>query len=257
MKKQSRKRTIEDDFEDIESMRTERDFSILKSLNYKINLKFKNKKQKDYYNILKDNRIIFVKGSAGTGKTIIALLLALELLKSKEMRKIVISKPIVEASNSIGFLPGDIASKTSIYMNSFMDNIEKIIGREWTKTLKDNNIISDVALNYMRGNTLNGVDMEGNPVGYFCILDEAQNCTKKDIKLFLSRMGEKSKLCILGDQDQSDLKLGRDEKSGLDDAWERFQDLPGVGFMEFDEDDIVRDPFLIAIMKRYNNKKEN
>jgi len=251
------KNEFKNDIDVIQDMHNQRNSEKFKNMNFKINLKFKSKKQKEYYDTLKNNRITFVNGAAGTGKTMIALLLALEMLKSGEIRKIVLTKPIVEASTGIGFLPGDIEAKIAVYMYSFYDNIEKIIGKEWTNHLKENNLIVCLPLNYMRGNTLGGVDHLGNPVGYFCICDEIQNAGIKELKLFISRLGENTKMCILGDSEQSDLNLKSNEKDSLSDAFERFQDIKNIGFFQFTDDDIVRDPILIEVMKRYRNTSEN
>lgn len=250
------KRNITEDFEEIQSMHDIRKKESMANLSYKIDLKFKSKKQKEYYDTLKNNRISFVKGAAGTGKTMIALLLGLEMLKSGEIKKIVLTKPIIEAASGIGFLPGTIEDKVSVYMYSFYDNVEKIIGKEWFKYLIDNKLLVCMPLNYMRGNTLGGIDHLGNPVGYFCICDEIQNATVKEMKLFISRLGENTKLCILGDSDQSDLKLRNNEIDSLTDAFERFKNINQIGFFEFTEDDIVRDPMLIEIMKRYKTNQE-
>lgn len=224
--------------------------SNIKIKNY---IKFKNKKQKELYDKIINNRIVFVKGVAGTGKTLITLMAAIECLKNQELKinKILLSKPIVEASTNMGFLPGTVSEKIFQYFFSFYDNLKKIIGDSQTKFLKQSGIISESPLNFMRGNTFGSLDLEGNPIGTFCILDEAQNATVKDVKLFISRNGENSKLVIMGDTDQTDLKLRQGEETSLDDAFKRFQGIDGIAFVEFTEDEIVRDPFLIEIMKRY------
>ena len=182
---------------------------------------------------------------------------SLECLKNKEdynIVKVVITKPLVEASNNMGHLPGSLEDKISPYMHSFRSNFKKIIGEEQTNFLLNNDIIKEVPLNFIRGNTIGDCDIDGNNTGHFAILDEAQNATIKDVKLFISRLGEGSKMVIMGDDDQTDLKLNKGEKSGLEDAYDRFQNIKGVGFFEFNEDDIVRDPFLSEIMKRYKAK---
>jgi phosphate starvation-inducible protein PhoH and related proteins len=222
---------------------------------FKINCKFKNKKQKQMYETILNNRITFVRGSAGTGKTLISLLTALECIKNKNINinQIVLTKPIVEISTSrgIGAIPGDITEKTLSYYTHFYDTLIKIIGSESTKNLKSNGVIKETILNFLRGSTFGKWDENGKPVGSFCIFDEAQNSSIVEMKTFISRMGEESKLVIMGDSDQIDLKLSKGEKCGLDDAWDRLQGIEGIGFVEFTEDDIVRDPFLIEIMKRY------
>jgi len=229
---------------------------IKKDLNYKINIKFKNEKQKDLFSKILENRITFIRGSSGTGKTLISLKTALYCLKNPEYNigKILITKPIIESSSSsLGYLKGDIVDKTMPYFESYYDNIEKIIGTDWTKYLRNNDLINESILNFMRGTTFSGIDEKGNHIGYICLIDEAQNTSIKELKLFISRMGEGSKLIIMGDTDQCDLKLSKNDKSGLDDAFDRFKDIPGVSFFEFSEQDIVRDKFLIKIMERYKN----
>jgi phosphate starvation-inducible PhoH-like protein len=227
----------------------------ISSHQFKINCKFKNKKQKDMYSTIMNNRITFVRGTAGTGKTLIALLTALECVKDKNINidQIVLTKPIVEITSSkgLGALPGDINEKTLSYYTHFYDNLAKLVGNETTKYLKNNGIIKETILNYLRGSTFGKWDSNGNPVGSFCIFDEAQNSSIVEMKTFISRMGEDTKLVIMGDSDQIDLRLNKNERCGLDDAWERFQNIKGIGFIEFTEDDVVRDPFLIEIMKRY------
>jgi phosphate starvation-inducible PhoH-like protein len=225
-------------------------------IDFKIISKFKNKKQKEMYNTILNNRITFVRGSAGTGKTFVALLTALECIKNSNINidQLVLTKPIVEITSSrsgIGALPGDINEKTLSYYTHFYDNLVKIIGNEATKKLKTNGIIKETILNFLRGSTFGKWDENGKPVGSFCIFDEAQNSSIVEMKTFISRMGEESKLVIMGDSDQIDLKLNKGELCGLDDAWNRLNGIEGIGFIEFTEDDIVRDPFLIEIMKRY------
>lgn len=227
----------------------------LRSFQYKINCKFKNKKQKELFDTILSNRITFVRGSAGTGKTLISLMAALECLKDKDKNigQIVLTKPIVEITSQkgLGALPGDINEKTLAYYTHFYDNLIKLIGSYQTKYLKDNGFIKETVLNFLRGSTFGQYTSDGQSVGSFCIFDESQNCTTTEMKTFISRMGENSKLVILGDTDQIDLKLTKGEKCGLEDAIIRLQDIPGIGFIEFSDDEIVRDPFLIEIMKRY------
>jgi phosphate starvation-inducible PhoH-like protein len=248
------KRSIEEELMELDGMN--KFVSKKVNLQFKINCKFKNKKQKDLYDTILSNRIIFVRGVAGSGKTLIALMAALECIKNPKINidQIVLTKPIIEISRSLGALPGDVNEKTFMYYTHFYDNLSKLIGNETTKYLKSNGVIKDTILNYLRGSTFGKWDENGNPVGSFCIFDESQNCTATEMKTFISRMGEDSKLVILGDSDQIDLKLNKSEKCGLDDAWSKLQGIKGIGFIEFTEDDIVRDPFLIEIMKRYKSK---
>ena len=224
----------------------------------KINCKFKNKKQKEMYDIIMKNRITFIHGVAGTGKTLISLMAGLECLKDNKINinQIVLTKPIVEitSTHGIGALPGDINDKTSNYFAHFYDNLNKLIGNNATRFLKDNGKIKETLLNFLRGSTFGTYDSNGSSIGSFCIFDEAQNSTITEMLTFISRMGEESKLVIMGDIDQVDLKLYHGEKTGLEDAIQRLTGIEKIGFCEFTEDDIVRDPFLIEIMKRYKNR---
>ena len=227
-------------------------------LNFKLDYKFKNVKQKDLYNTIMTNRITFVNGSSGTGKTFVALLAGLELIKDldKNIGQMTIVKPLVEITTTkgIGALPGDLGEKTLNYFAHFHDNLEKLIGKYAATNLKNGNMIRENVLNYMRGTTFGQTTADGTAIGSYVILDEAQNTSIHEIKTFISRMGENSKLVILGDIDQIDMKLAPGEKCGLEDAIERLKDINGIGMVEFTEEDIVRDPFLIEIMKRYKIK---
>lgn len=251
------KRSTFDELNELDEMVFESKRNQIQSQQFRINCKFKNKKQKDMYSTIMENRITFVRGTAGTGKTIISLFAALQCVKDNNINidQIVLTKPIVEITSTkgLGALPGDITEKTLSYYTHFYDNLAKLVGNETTKYLKNNGVIKETILNYLRGSTFGKWDSNGNPIGSFCIFDEAQNCSIVEMKTFISRMGEQSKLVIMGDSDQIDLKLGKNEKCGLDDAWDRLQGVSGIGFVEFTEDDIVRDPFLIEIMKRYKN----
>lgn len=226
----------------------------IKSLNHlKVTKSFKNKKQKELFNKILENRIVFVKGSPGTGKTYITLLAALECLidKTININKIALTKPIVEVSKSLGALPGTEKEKTAIYFSHFYNNLEKIIGPIQLDLLKNNNIISEAILNYMRGETFGTYDSNGNPIGSVCILDEAQNTTVKEIKTFITRMGENTKLIICGDPKQVDIKLNKNEKNGFDYCWEYLRDIKFIDFMEFTNEDIVREPLLIEILNKF------
>lgn len=253
-RKRTKNQQMEYEFQEIDKMFEEKRNQV-KNLQFNINCKFKNQKQKEMYNTIMNNRITFVRGSAGTGKTIISLFTALKCIKDQNINidQIMLTKPIVEITSSrgLGALPGDINEKTLSYYTHFYDNLIKLIGNEATKYLKGNDVIKETVLNFLRGSTFGKWDSTGKPVGSFCIFDEAQNCSIVEMKTFISRMGEESKLVIMGDSDQIDLKLNKGEKCGLDDAWDRLQGVPGIGFIEFSEEDIVRDPFLVEIMKRY------
>jgi phosphate starvation-inducible PhoH-like protein len=251
----NRKKSVQDVYESIEDMSRWHHQEALKNMNFKINCKFKNKKQKQMYDTIMANRITFVSGPAGTGKTLVALMAGLECVKDKTINldQIILTKPIVEitSSRSIGALPGDLNEKTLSYFTHFYDNLTKLIGTAPTGHLKENGIIKETILNFLRGSTFGKYNEDGKPVGSFCIFDESQNCTVTEMKTFISRMGEESKLVILGDIDQIDLKMSKGELCGLDDAIQRLGGISGIAHVEFTEDDIVRDPFLVEIMKRY------
>lgn len=248
--------SVDDSYEKSESKKIKKTEESNSVPQFKINCKFKNKKQREMYDTIMSNRITIVKGCAGTGKTMIALMAGLECVKDSKINidSIVLTKTYVEVSNNkIGTLPGELNEKIFFHYTHFYDNITKLIGNTMTKILKERNIIKDTVLNFLRGSTFGKWDENGKPVGSFCIFDECQNSTVTEMKTFISRISENTKIVILGDSDQIDIRLNRGEKCGLEDAWDRLQDIPGIGFIEFTEDDIVRDPFLIEIMKRYKN----
>ena len=209
--------------------------------------------QEEALAILCSGKLALLTGAAGTGKTLISLMAGLDCLKekSKNIGQIILTKPIVEIGKSLGAMPGDLTEKTLQYFTHFYDNLIKIVGSYQTKYLKENGFIKETVLNFVRGSTFGQYNSDGQPVGSFCIFDESQNCTVTEMKTFISRMGENSKLVILGDIDQIDLKLQKGERCGLEDAIARLKGIQGIGFVEFTEDEIVRDPFLIEIMKRY------
>lgn len=217
---------------------------------FKVNkeIKHKNAKQKLLCKTIMENEITFVAGAAGTGKTLLSIKTALELLQmDNEHNQITLTKPIVEAGESIGFLPGDIDSKVDPYMGSFLGNFKKLVGPAKTKDFLNHGVIKSVPLAYLRGETFE------NSVA---IIDEAQNTTVAGLKLWISRKGASSKLIVIGDTDQTDLYLRNGQRSGLDDAFLRFQGLNNVGFVKFTEDEIVRSDILIDIMKRYKKDLE-
>lgn len=239
---------IQDDIFETKESDNNQKYNIIKSIKFLPGIKMKNEKQKELIRKIHDNEIIFISGPAGTGKTFIALKAAIEVLineKNEEINQILITKPIVEAGESIGFLPGKVDEKIDPYMHSFESNFKKLIGENSTKAIIESNVVKSVPLAYMRGATFHNA---------IAILDEAQNTTKTGLKLFLSRKGEGSKLIIIGDIDQTDLKLKTGEENALEDAFRRFKGIKKLAFMEFTEDDIVRSSILIELMKRYKDK---
>jgi len=215
----------------------------LKMLNFD-ELQFKNPAQRRFYKTISTKDITFGIGPAGCGKTFLSVHKALRELgdKNSPIDGIVIVKPLVEAAGEkIGFLPGDVEEKTLPFMMSFYYNMEQIIGKQRMNILKESNIIQVIPMAYMRGITL---------ANKFVILDEAQNATPEQIKMFVTRLGQGSKYIITGDLAQSDIKKGM---SGLEDAIKRFAGVHGVGLAQFKEKDIVRHSLVRRLLKRYKD----
>ena len=215
----------------------------LKMLNFD-ELQYKNPAQKRFYNTISKKDITFCIGPAGCGKTYLSVHRALRELGNKEssIDGIVIVKPLVEAAgDKIGYLPGDVEEKTAPFMMSFYYNMEQIIGKQRLNVLKESNTIQVIPMAYMRGITLSNK---------FVILDEAQNATPEQIKMFVTRLGSNSKYIITGDLAQSDIKRGM---SGFEDAIKRFAGVHGVGLASFKEKDIVRHSLVRRLLKRYKD----
>ena len=215
----------------------------LKMLNFD-DLMYKNSSQKRFYKTISKKDITFCIGPAGCGKTYLSVHRALRELGDKDnhIDGIVIVKPLVEAAGEkIGYLPGDVEEKTAPFMMSFYYNMEQIIGKQRLQILKDSNVIQVIPLAFMRGITL---------ANKFVILDEAQNATPEQIKMFVTRIGENSKYIITGDLEQSDIKKGT---SGLEDAIKRFAGIHGVGLASFKEKDVVRHSLVRRLLKRYHD----
>ena len=215
----------------------------LKLLNFD-EIQFKNPAQRRFYKTISEKDITFGIGPAGCGKTYLSVHKALRELGDKDstIDGIVIVKPLVEAAGEkIGFLPGDVEEKTLPFMMSFYYNMEQIIGKQRLQVLKESNTIQVIPMAYMRGITL---------ANKFVILDEAQNATPEQIKMFVTRLGEGSQYIITGDLAQSDIKHG---KSGLEDAIKRFAGVHGVGLASFKEKDIVRHSLVRRLLKRYKD----
>ena len=196
--------------------------------------------QKDYIGSIRKHDIVFGIGPAGTGKTFLAVAMAVASMKSGKVNKIILTRPAVEAGESLGFLPGDLKEKVDPYLRPLYDALHEILGVEHTQRLVERGIIEIAPLAYMRGRTLDDA---------FVILDEAQNTTEAQMKMFLTRLGFGSKMVITGDRSQIDLP--RKVKSGLVVASEILRDVEGIGFIMFDGTDVVRHPLVGKIINAY------
>ena len=192
-----------------------------------------------------ENDMIFATGPAGSGKTYMSIALAVRSLKNKEIRKIILSRPAVEAGEKLGFLPGDMRDKIDPYLQPLYDALEDMIPAPKLCEMMEQNIIQIAPLAFMRGRTLNDAVV---------ILDEAQNTTVAQIKMFLTRMGNNTKMIITGDCSQVDLPRG--VRSGLTDALETLFDVKGIGFIHMDKKDIVRHKLVSRIVEAYDKKNK-
>ncbi|MCH2181690.1 MAG: PhoH family protein [Mariniblastus sp.] len=196
--------------------------------------------QAKYVDTMRKHDVVFAVGPAGTGKTFLAVAMAVEALKHHSVRKIVLVRPAVEAGESLGFLPGDMQAKINPYLRPLLDAINEMIGYDQVQRLIQQDVIEVVPLAYMRGRTLNEA---------FIILDEAQNSTIAQMKMFLTRMGEKSKVVVSGDTTQIDLPHGTE--SGLKDALRRLDSIKGIGVARLAQSDIVRHRLVQEIVEAY------
>lgn len=186
------------------------------------------------------NDLLFAIGPAGSGKTYVAIALAVRALKNKEVRKIILSRPAVEAGEKLGFLPGDMKEKIDPYLQPLYDALEDMIPQAKLQEYMEKGVIQIAPLAFMRGRTLSDAVV---------ILDEAQNTTVPQIKMFLTRLGMGSKMIITGDLTQIDLP--HSQRSGLIDACNVLREIPGISFIHFSEKDIVRHPLVERIVKAY------
>ncbi|MFA9413419.1 MULTISPECIES: PhoH family protein [unclassified Streptococcus] len=196
--------------------------------------------QKVYVDSVKSHDIVFGIGPAGTGKTFLAVTLAVTALKRGQVKRIILTRPAVEAGESLGFLPGDLKEKVDPYLRPVYDALYQILGKEQTARLMEREIIEIAPLAYMRGRTLDDA---------FVILDEAQNTTIMQMKMFLTRLGFNSKMIVNGDISQIDLPSK--VKSGLIDATEKLQGIAAIDFVHFSAKDVVRHPVVAEIIQAY------
>jgi phosphate starvation-inducible protein PhoH and related proteins len=200
--------------------------------------------QRRYMEAIRTHAITFSVGPAGTGKTFLAVAMAAEALRKGEFRKIVLARPAVEAGERLGFLPGGYQEKVNPYLIPLYDALGDLLEPDRLRRFLDQDVVEVVPLAYMRGRTLNHS---------FIILDEAQNTTPRQMVMFLTRMGEKSKIVVTGDVTQTDLPDRT--VSGLVDAWKRLDRLEGIAFVELTKADIVRHPIVQAIVEAYGRSK--
>ena len=204
-------------------------------------LKPKTLGQKQYVESIRGNDIVFGIGPAGTGKTYIAVAMAVNAFKNKEVQKIILARPAVEAGERLGFLPGDLQDKVDPYLRPLYDALYDVLGRDAALRLKEKEAIEVVPLAYMRGRTLDNS---------FIILDEAQNTTREQMKMFLTRMGFGSKVVVTGDVTQIDLPKGK--KSGLVEAARVLRNIKGIEFCYLKDADVVRHELVKRIINAYD-----
>ena len=202
--------------------------------------------QAAYVKAMRNHDIVFAIGPAGTGKTYLAVALAVEALKRQTVRKIILVRPAVEAGENLGFLPGDLHEKINPYLRPLLDAAYEMIGFDQIQRMVEQDVIEIAPLAYMRGRTLNEA---------FIILDEAQNTTTSQMKMFLTRMGEHSRIVVSGDPTQVDLP--RQTESGLRDAMRRLRQIEGIKFTQLTAADIVRHPLVQKIVDAYDSDSDH
>ncbi|AGK54964.1 PhoH family protein [Bacillus sp. 1NLA3E] len=199
--------------------------------------------QRHYVTSIKENDLVFGIGPAGTGKTYLAVVMAVNALKNGQVKRIILTRPAVEAGESLGFLPGDLKEKVDPYLRPLYDALHDVLGMEHTLRMIERGTIEIAPLAYMRGRTLDDA---------FAILDEAQNTTHAQMKMFLTRLGFGSKMVITGDRTQIDLPKG--VKSGLIEAENILKDVKGVSIVYLEASDVVRHPLVAKIITAYDKE---
>lgn len=207
-------------------------------------IRIKNLGQREYIEAIKKNDVTFGIGPAGTGKTFLAVVMAIAALKKGEVQKIIVTRPAVEAGENLGFLPGDLKEKVDPYLRPIYDALYQIFGTEHTNRLMERGVIEIAPLAYMRGRTLDDA---------FVILDEAQNTTVMQMKMFLTRLGFNSKMIINGDISQIDLPKG--SLSGLVHAIKVLENVKQIAFINFSAQDVVRHPVVAKIIEAYAHEE--
>ena len=205
-------------------------------------IKCKTLGQQEYVQTIRDHDLTFAVGPAGTGKTYLAMALAVVALKNKEVERIVLTRPAVEAGEKLGFLPGDLTQKVDPYLRPLYDALYDFMGVDSYQKLLERGTVEVAPLAYMRGRTLSDS---------FIILDEAQNTTSEQMKMFLTRLGFHSKVVVTGDVTQTDLPAGK--KSGLTEALEILKDIPEIGMVHLTAKDVVRHELVQKIVEAYDS----
>ena len=195
--------------------------------------------------LFRKNDMVFATGPAGSGKTFLAVAESLRLVLNHEKSTIILTRPVVEAGESLGFLPGDLEDKISPYLRPLYDSMNTVLPKDTVRRMTENGVIEIAPLAYMRGRTLNNCVI---------ILDEAQNTTSEQMKMFLTRMGENSKVFITGDETQIDLP--KRIQSGLVHAKKVLSCVEGIGFAELNSEDVVRNPLVKRIVQAYENEEQ-
>ncbi|UNM06393.1 MAG: PhoH family protein [Holosporaceae bacterium] len=201
----------------------------------------RSKRQAEFVQLLQQKDLIFGLGPAGTGKTYMAVAVGVSMLVSGQVDRLILSRPAIEAGERLGFLPGDLKEKIDPYLRPIFDALHDMLSPQTLEKLMASNIIEVAPLAFMRGRTLSHA---------FIILDEAQNTTEMQMKMLLTRLGENARMVITGDGSQIDLP--HPHNSGLTDAVHRLKDVPDIGFMRFEEEDVVRHRLVKSILKAYD-----
>lgn len=202
--------------------------------------------QKRYVKAMRENTVVFAIGPAGTGKTYLAMAMAVVALKNKEVERIILTRPAVEAGENLGFLPGDLQNKVDPYLRPLYDALYEFLGGEAFSRLSERGVIEVAPLAYMRGRTLSDA---------FIVLDEAQNCTKEQMKMFLTRFGENARVVVTGDITQIDLP--KERTSGLKHAVEILQGVEDISIQYLTHKDVVRHQLVQSIIRAYERHEKN